>query len=396
MRPELIISIIALVLAVIALGATAAVYYMLRKPHAAQPANMPTSEPASATALLEAEASAGEILDGPPHVIYNPSKTADWRKIREELVRAADAAGLPEPVWIKTTEEDPGFGQARHALDNRACVVIAAGGDGTVRAVAQVLAGTSTPLGIMPVGTGNLLARNLDFPIQSIKDLAQIALTGINKCFDVGRINIEETLSESQIESQSENQTDDGSAAPAGHHAFMVMGGVGFDADLMDSTKSELKDRIGWLAYVQAAGTHLFSSKLKAQLQLSANRQPVDVEARSVMFLNCGELTGGIVLEPHADPADQWLDLAVLDVRGGILGWFDLARRVILKGIGFQAHDLIKQNVVAGHITTRRIRECRVALERPQQLQLDGDVLGVVQDFTVEVLPQSLYIRTRH
>ncbi|WP_124054433.1 diacylglycerol/lipid kinase family protein [Arcanobacterium ihumii] len=341
------------------------------------------------------------VLDGPPCVIYNPSKTADWKLIRKELMKAAQAARLPEPVWIKTTEDDPGEGQAKRALEMRACVVIAAGGDGTVRLVAQAVAGTSTPMGLIPVGTGNLLARNLDLPLGSIKDLAQIAIMGVDKKFDVGRIDVQEPSAGNDATETGASHESEGCGVGSGQeiargsHTFMVMGGVGFDADIMDSTNSNLKKKIGWLAYVQAAGPNLFAPKLKAKLRVSSGERFADVEARSIMFLNCGELTGGIVLDPSTDPADQWLDLAVLDVRGGILGWLDLVRRVVLKGVGFQPRDVISQNIVAGEISTRRFRECHIELEEPQQLQLDGDVIGCVQHFDVEVLRGALQIRVR-
>ncbi|MDQ4046885.1 MAG: NAD(+)/NADH kinase, partial [Actinomycetota bacterium] len=79
-------------------------------------------------------------------VVINPSKSVG-PELRASLIRLCDTQGWAEPLWLETTIEDPGMGQARQALEAGVDVVIAAGGDGTVRCVAEVLAGTDTPLG---------------------------------------------------------------------------------------------------------------------------------------------------------------------------------------------------------------------------------------------------------
>lgn len=98
-------------------------------------------------------------------VVVNPTKV-DVAEVREVLQDAATAAGVEAPTLVETTEDDPGFGQTREAVRNGAGLVCALGGDGTVRAVAQELVGTGVALGLLPGGTGNLLARNLGFAVQ--------------------------------------------------------------------------------------------------------------------------------------------------------------------------------------------------------------------------------------
>ncbi|HUW17048.1 MAG TPA: acylglycerol kinase family protein, partial [Actinomycetes bacterium] len=98
-------------------------------------------------------------------LVVNPTKVGNARRAQQRVATMAEALSEAPPRWLPTTEEDPGPGQARQALDDGATMVLAWGGDGTVTAVAGVLSGTGVPLGLLPAGTGNLLARNLGVPL---------------------------------------------------------------------------------------------------------------------------------------------------------------------------------------------------------------------------------------
>src|SRR5690554_3647087 len=102
--------------------------------------------------------------------IANPTKE-NVQELHERALRACSIRYLPQPMWFHTTEDDPGYGQAADAIQAGADVVVAVGGDGTVRAVAEACAGKDVSMGILPAGTGNLLARNLDLPIGDIAGL---------------------------------------------------------------------------------------------------------------------------------------------------------------------------------------------------------------------------------
>jgi diacylglycerol kinase family enzyme len=109
------------------------------------------------------------MMDPTPHpvpvsraaVVVNPVKLDDPEKFRAAVRSALAEHGWSEPMWLDTTPEDPGAGQARAAAKAGAELVLACGGDGTVTAAATGLAGTGIPLAVIPLGTGNLLARNL-------------------------------------------------------------------------------------------------------------------------------------------------------------------------------------------------------------------------------------------
>ena len=108
-------------------------------------------------------------------VIFNPVKISDG--FREAMSDRLAAAHWAEPVWLPTAEEDPGRSMAASAVEQQVDLVVAAGGDGTVRVVADGLANSGIPMGIVPSGTANLLARNLGIPMAEA-DAIEVVLSG--------------------------------------------------------------------------------------------------------------------------------------------------------------------------------------------------------------------------
>ena len=125
-------------------------------------------------------------------VIANPSKHRDFEAFRADITARIRALTGEEARWETTTPEDPGTGAAVRAVAAGASRIIAAGGDGTVRAVAAGLAHTGVPLGILPEGTGNILARNLGIPLRSRADALRVALGESVEDVDLGWLRIEE------------------------------------------------------------------------------------------------------------------------------------------------------------------------------------------------------------
>src|SRR5262249_15806498 len=99
----------------------------------------------------------------PAAIVINSTLARDLGRFRRRCREAATAGGW-EPSFLETTLDDRGFGLAGAAVAAGTRMVVAAGGDGTVRACAQALAGTEVPLGIVPLGTANLAARALGIP----------------------------------------------------------------------------------------------------------------------------------------------------------------------------------------------------------------------------------------
>ena len=317
---------------------------------------------------------------GPAAFVINPTKVTDGAALRRRTAEIAADLGMAEPLWFETTEADPGAGQTRAALAANASVVVAAGGDGTVRTVAEVLAGTEVPMALLPLGTGNLLARNLDLPLDSTELLIHTALGGTDHPIDLGWLRARQL--------QAEDDTAGPGADPA-EHLFLVMAGIGFDAQMVAGADAHLKARMGWFAYFIAGARHLHGRKTKLRMRVGEGEvRPLKV--RSLLFANCGRLPGGIVLLPDAELDDGWLDVAALDTRGGLVGWASLFGKVVLQGVGIR-----RQLPAPSSIEFWRGREVHVVCDQPEQVQVDGDLIGEASELAVRVQPSGLRVRTR-
>ena len=291
-------------------------------------------------------------------VVINPAKTVG-PALKGAIFRLCETQGWAEPLWLETTVEDPGTGQARQALEAGVDVVIAAGGDGTVRCIAEVLAGTGTPMGMVPLGTGNLLARNLGVDITD----------PVSACFDV--LNGSESAID-VVKARLDHADED--------RVFLVMAGLGYDAAIMADTVDVLKDRMGWLAYVEAGIRKLPGKPIKARISVDGG-ETVRRRIRSVMIGNCGRIMGGVEIFPDAKVDDGALDLLVLAPRGR-LGWLGVVAGIF----GRNKRENESVEYFQG-------KTAEITLEREQEFQLDGDHLGTGTHLAVSVERDALKIR---
>ena len=316
--------------------------------------------------------------------VANPTKPGT-NELRADAIRACAARSMPEPLWFETTLLDPGVGQTRRAIEMGAAAVVAVGGDGTVRAVAEALASTGVPMGLIPQGTGNLLARNLDLPLTDNAAALRLALSGTDRAIDVGWLRIDRDGSPA-------NGARPGDRAPVvrepREHIFLVIAGLGFDAAMVADTDEDLKARVGWIAYFLAGVRHLHGRRLRLHTQID-DAPATAIRLRSLLIGNCGRLPGGITLLPDALLDDGWLDVGAIDTRGGLAGWAQLFGEVALQRIGVRTELRGK----IGRIDHVRARRLHVVTDRPEAVQVDGDVLGLAREITVRVGAAALIVR---
>ncbi|MDR1293929.1 MAG: diacylglycerol kinase [Bifidobacteriaceae bacterium] len=305
-------------------------------------------------------------------IVVNPTKV-DVEAFRQVTHAAADHHGYGEPTWWFTERSSPGTAQATAAVDAGATLVVAAGGDGTVRAVAGALTGTRVPLGIVPAGTGNLLARNLGIPLAGVPAAMRVALDGRDRRVDVGRITAVSRRGGTVVEDE----------------VFLVIAGLGFDAAMVSDTDPEWKARVGWPAYFMSGMQNLKGPRLKATVAVDDFIR--SLSARSIMIGNCGRLPAGLRLLPDARIDDGLVDLAMADVRAGLVGWASLATQVGLQGLGVKNLPTFAM----GRLVYDQGSRIHVVADGAPLLQIDGELIGEASELSVRVAPRALTVRVR-
>lgn len=333
-----------------------------------------------------------------PYVIYNPVKVSKAHRLRKLVTLGATEAGLEEPVWVPTTVSDPGTGQAAQALADGAALVIAAGGDGTVRAVAAGMAHSNVPMAVLPFGTGNLLARNLSIPTDDLQEAVDIAFFGLELEADLGWIRVSDVEEESELppegslipEPRLEALQKQGILTPSNdEYAFLVISGQGWDAEIMAGTSSVLKKHVGWGAYVLAGAQSLRAPQTKARVKLDGNKQ-YTVMSRSLLFANCSTLMAGVVLVPEAKIDDGLIDVTILDAKAGLIGWMDLFSKILVQGVGMRPELLPG---TTGNLAFKKAKIAHTTADTPQPIQVDGDAIGSARTIDVRVDYHALRLR---
>jgi YegS/Rv2252/BmrU family lipid kinase len=284
-------------------------------------------------------------------VVVNPTKLDDDEAFRKSVRRVMGDHGWDEPLWLETTPEDPGRGQAKAAVSAGVGLVLACGGDGTVTACAEGITGTEVPLAIIPMGTGNLLARNVGLPM-GLDEALEVAVGGVQQAIDTGRVN--GTL-------------------------FVVMAGLGLDAQMLDGTSEPLKKQLGWFAYAISAARHLSDRPLRVIVSADGGRRR-RMRASALIVGNVGWLRGGVPLLPDARPDDGLLDAVVLDARG-LTGWLTVIADILLRRPAY------------GRVYRIQFTRLRVTLDSDQPWELDGEVMAPTRQLTVVAQPGSLLLR---
>ena len=290
-------------------------------------------------------------------LITNPAAARTQPQIVGVVVDVLHGGGWD--VEVQATG-GPGDAQrlAAEAVDLDFDTVAVFGGDGTTMQAASALVGTDVILGLIPGGTGNLLAGNLRVPAAPTK-AARTILAGNVRRIDLGRMEIQGAV-----------------------HYFAVACGAGFDARVMIETPTALKHRWGMGAYV-ATIFRLLDDLKSATHSITVDGMEYEARAALVIVANCAEVVPPLIKFRHGiSPEDGLLDVIV--VRADSLVDSVLAVRDLLR---YGTDDPTS----AGFVGYARGESIEVRSTPVQPVQLDGDPGGHTP-FSVQVVPQAIHV----
>ncbi|MDR0959957.1 MAG: phosphatase PAP2 family protein [Propionibacteriaceae bacterium] len=304
-------------------------------------------------------------------VIYNPAKVTDYVLFRSQVDFAFQSRGWARALWLETTPEETGAGLAAEAVRRHADLVIVSGGDGTVRAVCAALAGTTTPLAIVPSGTGNLLARNLGVPLD-IQGALDVAFDGVPSAIDMIRITTADF--------------DDYS---------VVIAGMGLDAATMRDTRDDLKRVFGNGAYIISVLQQRGDPSFSATIRVDNGPAFVRDDAITILFGNVPGVQVPVIHPfPAAEVDDGRLDLLIGHAEN-ITDWAKAGVAVVTN-----SPAPLTQETMAGIDESASSMEyiqakcVTVTTEKPVAFQIDGDVAGTTTELTATIDSGALRVMT--
>jgi YegS/Rv2252/BmrU family lipid kinase len=267
----------------------------------------------------------------------------------DELRTRISDEGCDKLLWYEVSKSRKAAKKARRARKAGAELVFVWGGDGMVQRCVDSLAGSGTAVAIVPAGTANLLATNLDIP-RDVARAVRIGFRGRRRTLDLGKIN--------------------------GEH-FAVMAGAGFDAEMIRHADRTLKDRAGRLAYVWTGLRHVRDRAIRVKVHVDGAKW-FDGKASCVLLGNVGTITGGIRAFDDARPDDGWLEVGVATAEGAV-AW---ARTLGRMAAG--------RSDRSPFVRITRAKAADIRLGSPMTYELDGGARDMVRRLKARVEPGAL------
>jgi len=272
--------------------------------------------------------------------------------IREQIIAALRTHDI-EPEVHETTEEDPGTQMAKKLADEGADVVIAAGGDGTLHAVATGLIGTKSTLGILPMGTMNNIAHSLEIP-EDIEKACSIIAKGQTSLIDVGEIN---------------------------GNIFLEVAGIGLEAALFPAAE-EIKSTgiMSTIKGVFEGLNTLFSFEPTRFTATFDGKRKRHFHAVQISVCNSPYYGAHFRFAPNAVMDDGFLD--VLIYRN--FSKFEYLRHALSISQGKRTLGL--------KVSQRKIKSIHIEAEHPVEIHADGEQKGHTPT-TIRIRPGVLRVR---
>ena len=256
-----------------------------------------------------------------------------------------------------TTPEVSGGELARRAVENKAEIIIASGGDGTVSAVAEALINTDIPLGAIARGTANAFANALDIP-DTIEAACKVIVDGATKKVD---------------------------AAMCNDKPMILLAGVGFEAETVEDADRESKDKLGMLAYV-ISGLKQLTEFDKFITTIETEDKIITVDANAVTVANAApptsvlaQGTAGVVYD------DGLLDITIIAAQSRAS-----AIAISYHLLQTASNDEAAERNDIGYLRTNWVK---VTTDPPQKVVLDGELIGMTP-IEVECIPEGLTVFT--
>jgi YegS/Rv2252/BmrU family lipid kinase len=282
-------------------------------------------------------------------VVAHSGKTLEGGlgELRDELA----AAGIADPLWFEVPKSKVAPKRVREALEAGCELIFVWGGDGMVQRCVDALVGSNATLAIVPAGTANLFASNLEIP-KDIRGAVALGVNGPRRTLDVGRIN--------------------------GEH-FVVMAGAGLDALMIRDADGTLKNRLGRVAYVFTGAKNLRATRFAARVRIDGDKW-FDGNASCVLVANVGRVMGDIAAFPDAQPDDGLLEIGVITAKG-LWQWSKTLARAVSGDAGSSPY-----------VETARGRKFDVRFDKRIPYELDGGDRKKVRRLRVKVRAGALTV----
>jgi diacylglycerol kinase (ATP) len=285
-------------------------------------------------------------------IVLNPDSGKNSQEpIREAIHSCFTSSQIDYDIFETTKEDQPGD-IVRARLNDNFDLVVAAGGDGTVSAVIDGLIGSSVPLGIIPAGTGNLIAHELNIPLAIEDAVALITGAHVFRKIDTMRI---------------------------GKRVYILNASVGISASIAGGTTSKNKNRFGRIAYFGTAIAKLFTLRSR-YLEVTVDGKALNYQAAEVAIFNCGILASTLYPKgPDICIDDGHLDVWIVSLETLL----DYPRYLFEMITGRPAKHL------SHFITSEKSVSIRSRVSLP--VQADGDIIGTTP-VKIEVLPGTVTV----
>lgn len=259
--------------------------------------------------------------------------------------------GFDAPLWYEVSKSKQAPKKIKEALADGADVLFLWGGDGLVQRCIDAIGTSPVTLAILPAGTANLFAKNLEIPTD-IEGAVEVGLHGAHRTLDVGVMNKER---------------------------FAVMAGSGLDALMIRDMGHGLKERAGKLGYLVSGARHLNDRRVDVKIRVDGERW-FSGAVSCVLFGNVGTALGGLRLFPDAQPDDGKLEIGVVTA-SGLVDW---ARTLGRSVVGEPASSPFVE------VTSGRSFDVRLKTKRPYEL--DGGDRPSTKRLRVSVEPAAVTV----